>query len=233
LHDQDRDGNAAEIRAEVLPPRGRAAQRRGRGYADGSVEAVLPCLVADPAAAEQVDVVVLVEVGLDSRRPVGGELEEEVVEDVPVGPLRVGGGPGQERRQRCQQDSGADPPLPVGSQVAGHFAGPGTAAGQDRVPQVQFLHERVQVGGEPVVVIAAAGPAGGPAATPVIGDDAVPDGEQLCFLLLPGPPVGQVTVDQDDGRARPVVLVVDPDVGGVLPADRDVRHHEPAFRRAE
>jgi hypothetical protein len=30
-----------------------------------------------------------------------------------------------------------------------------------------------------------------------------------------------------------VVLVVDPDVTGVLPADRDMRHHEPAFRRRQ
>jgi len=233
LHDQDRDGNAGNVSTEVFPPRDRAAQRRGRGHPDGGVEAVLPRLVADPAAAEQVEVVVPVQVRLDSRRAVGGEFNEEIVVDAPVSPVRVGGGPGQERRQRCQQRRGADPPLPVGCQVAGHFPGSGTAAGEHRAPQVQFFQQHVQVGGKRVVVIAGAGPAGGAAAAPVIGDDAVPGTEQGRLLLLPGAPVGQVAVDQDDGRARPVVLVMDPDVSGVLPADRDIRHHEPAFRRRQ
>src|SRR5712691_5262825 len=58
LHDQDRDGDAGNIGVEVLLPRGRAAQRRGRGRPDSDVEAVLPRLVTYPAAAEQVDVVV-------------------------------------------------------------------------------------------------------------------------------------------------------------------------------
>ena len=70
-HDQDRDGDAIQVSAEVFVPRRRAAQRRGRRYADGGVEAVLPGLVADAAAAEQVDVVVPVQVGLDGRRTVG------------------------------------------------------------------------------------------------------------------------------------------------------------------
>jgi hypothetical protein len=30
-----------------------------------------------------------------------------------------------------------------------------------------------------------------------------------------------------------VIFVVDPDVTAVLPAGRDVRHHGPAFRRAQ
>jgi hypothetical protein len=58
------------------------------------VEAVLPCLVADPGAAEQVEVVVPVQVGLDRRRAVGGEFGEERVVDARVSPLWVGGGPG-------------------------------------------------------------------------------------------------------------------------------------------
>src|SRR6516225_1865540 len=79
LYDQDRDGDAGKISAKVFPPRQGAAQRRRRGHRDGDVEAVLPRLVADLAAADQVEVVVLVQVRLDGRGAVGVELDEEIV----------------------------------------------------------------------------------------------------------------------------------------------------------
>jgi hypothetical protein len=57
LHDQDWAGYAGQVGAEVLQPRGGAAERGCRGCPDGDVEAVLPGLVTGPGAAEQIDVV--------------------------------------------------------------------------------------------------------------------------------------------------------------------------------
>jgi len=88
------------------------------------MEAVLPGLVADAAAAEEVDVVVAVQVCLDRYRPVKSEFDEEIVEDGPVSSVRVRVGPGQERRERRerrQQHCAAHTPLPVSSQVAGYL----------------------------------------------------------------------------------------------------------------
>ena len=80
LHDQDRDCDAGNIGPEVFPPCGRTALGRRSGHLDRDLEAVLPGLVADAAAAEEVDVVVAVQVCLDRGRPVKSEFDEEVVD---------------------------------------------------------------------------------------------------------------------------------------------------------
>lgn len=80
LHDHDRDGDARNIGPEVFLPCGRTALDRRRGHLDSNMEAVLPGLVADAAAAEEVDVVVAVQVCLDRGRPVKSEFDEEVVD---------------------------------------------------------------------------------------------------------------------------------------------------------
>src|SRR5580704_9997286 len=67
LHDQDGNGDPGNVSAEILRPGSCTAECRGRRHPDGSVEAVLPRLVTDPAAAEQVNVVIPVQVGLDCR----------------------------------------------------------------------------------------------------------------------------------------------------------------------
>src|SRR5271169_5119577 len=85
----------------------------------------------------------------------------------------------------------------------------------------------MKVGGEGVEVISGAGPARSAGAAPVVGDHPVPGGEQGGLLLFPGVPVQRVPVDQHDGRTGPVILVVDPDSGGVLPPDSDKWHRGP------
>jgi hypothetical protein len=50
------------------------------GGGDGDVEAVLPRLVADPAAAEEIDVVGVVQEVFHRRRPVGGDTHRDGVE---------------------------------------------------------------------------------------------------------------------------------------------------------
>jgi hypothetical protein len=60
----------------------------------------VPCLVADAEAAEQVDVVITVQIDLDSRGPLGTQLSEELVEEAPASTVLMVGG--QEKRQRRQ-----------------------------------------------------------------------------------------------------------------------------------
>jgi hypothetical protein len=57
--------------------------------------------------------------------------------------------------------------------------------GQDRVVQVQVLQERVEVGGERVVVIPGGGLAGVAEPAPVVGDDPVAGVQQHRDLLVP------------------------------------------------
>jgi hypothetical protein len=57
---------------------------------------------------------------------------------------------------------------------------------QDGVVQVEVLQQRVEVGGEGVVVIADGGLAGLAEPAPVVGDDPVPGLQQNRDLLVPG-----------------------------------------------
>ena len=75
---------------------------------------------------------------------------------------------------------------------------------------VQALQQRMQVGGEGVVVIPAGRLAGLAEPAPVIGDDPVPGGQQGRDLLVPGPAAERVAVDQHDGLAGAVIFVVVP-----------------------
>jgi len=168
--------------------------------------------------AEQVDVVGPVQVGLRRGRTVGDDLAPELVEDAGVDPVGVVVGAWQERRQRRQQNRRPYPRRAVGPQVPGHLTGTGAEPDQHRPAQVERVEQGGEVGGERVVVVADAGPAGGAEAAPVVGDDPVPGGQQRGFLLLPGAPIEQVPVHQHHGRALPVVLVVDRNGSGVLPA---------------
>jgi hypothetical protein len=55
-------------------------------------------------------------------------------------------------------------------------------------------------------------------------DDPVAGGQESGLLLLPRIADGQVAVHLDNGQARAVVLVVQTDLAGVLPADSDEWH---------
>src|SRR5580700_6940514 len=81
----DQDGNAdrGQVPPEVFQAGcDAAAGGVGRG-GDGDVEAVLPGLVADPAAAQEIDVVGAVQEVFHRGRPVSGDTRRQAVEDVP------------------------------------------------------------------------------------------------------------------------------------------------------
>src|SRR6266853_1956051 len=93
--------------------------------------------------------------------------------------------------------------------------------------EVEPAEQDVKIAGQRVEVIAGARPARGAEAPPVVGDHPVPGGQQGCLLLFPRVPVQRVAVYQHDRRTGPVILVVDPDSGGILPPDGDKRHRDP------
>ena len=86
---------------------------------------------------------------------------------------------------------------------------------------IQVVQQAVQVGGEGVVVVADDRLAGLAEAAPVVGDDPIAGLQQDRDLLVPGPAAERIAVDQHDRLAGAVVLVVDLDIGRVLPADGD------------
>ena len=79
----DQDGNAdrGEIAPEVFQAGGDAAEGGVGRRGDGDVEAVLPRLVADPAAAQEIDVVGAVHEVFHRRRPVRGDSRRDAVEN--------------------------------------------------------------------------------------------------------------------------------------------------------
>ncbi len=148
----------------------------------------------------------------------------EPVEQALRHPVGVVAGLQQERRDRRHQHAFGHPGRAVGSQVAGDLPGAHRVPDQHRLPQVQVVQQAVQVGGEGVVVVADDRLAGLAEAAAVIGDDPVAGLQQDRDLLVPGPAAERIPVDQHDRLARAVVLVVDLDIGGVLPTDGDFGH---------
>ena len=87
-----------------------------------------------------------------------------------------------------------------------------------------MLQQGGQVGGESVVVVADDGLAGLAEPAAIVSDDPVAGLQQDRDLPIPGPAAERIPMDQHDGLARAMVLIVNLDVGGVLPADCDFRH---------
>ena len=129
-------------------------------------------------------------------------------------------------RDRAEEGDLAEPARAVGPAVAGDLAGAHRETDEDGAAEVEGGHQGVEVGGEGVVVVAAGGLAGLTEAAAVVGDDAVAGADQGGGLALPGVAVEGEAVDEDDGcgAGRAEVLVVELDLGAVLPTDRDVRH---------
>src|SRR5260370_16860535 len=84
----------------------------------------------------------------------------------------------------------------------------------------------VQVLGESVVVVARCWLAGFAEPSPVIRDDAVTRFQKARDLLLPGSTAQRISVDQDDGLTRAVVLIVQIHVAGVFLTNPDVWHSD-------
>jgi len=130
----------------------------------------------------------------------------------------------QERQHRRHQNGRRDPPWAMNGQVAGDLTGPHGESGQYHPAQVEPAEQDVKIAGQCVEVISDAWPARRAEAPPVITDHPVPGGQQGGLLLFSRVPVQRVAVHQYDGRTGPVILVVDPDSGRVLPPDSDKRH---------
>src|SRR5439155_11989819 len=127
-------------------------------------------------------------------------------------------------RNRAEQRRLAYPGRAVRAEVAGDLAGAHGEPDQDHVVEVEVFDQRVQVGGEGVVVVPDGGLAGPAEPAAVVGDHAISGGQQNPVLPLPGVAVERVPVDEHDRLALAVVLVVDVDVGAVFGADLDVGH---------
>jgi hypothetical protein len=141
-----------------------------------------------------------------------------------VDPVRVVLRLRQEGRDGGQERGLGDAARAVRAEVAGDLAGAHREADQRRVAHIERFHQGVQVGGEGVVVVADRRLAGLAEAAAVVGNDPVTGAEQGRDLLFPGPPAEREAVDEDDGTARAVVLVVELDRRRILLTDRHPRH---------
>src|SRR6202035_4052530 len=120
---QDGDADRGQVVPEVFQAGGDAAEGGVGGGGEGDVGAVLPGLVADPAAAQEIDVVGVVQEVFHRGWPVGGDSRGEAVEDAAVDAAGIAGGLEQEGQQRRDQHGRADPCRAVHGQVAGDFPG--------------------------------------------------------------------------------------------------------------
>jgi hypothetical protein len=139
-------------------------------------------------------------------------------------PVGVVAGLQQVRRDRGDEHALGHPRRAVAAQVAGDLPGAHRVPDKYGVAQVEVFEQGIEVGGEGVVVIPGCRLTGLAEPPPVVGDDPVPGVKQDLDLLVPGAAAERVTVDQHDGLAGAVVLVVDLDVGVVLLADADCGH---------
>ena len=156
--------------------------RRGSG---GDVEAGPPRLLADPVRCELVDVVEIVEEVLEVGVAVLDDRGLDALEHLTVDALGIVVGLEQERRNRAEQHGLAHPRGAVLAEVTGDLPGAHREADEHDVLELEFLEQRVQVGGEGVVVEACRRPARVTEAASVVADDAVTGREQLRLLALP------------------------------------------------
>jgi NADPH:quinone reductase len=109
VHYQDRDVDRGQIAAEVFKACGDAAERGVGRCGDGRIKAVLPGLVADPAAVQDIDVVGAVQEVFHRRRAVSGDSRRNAVEDAPLNTLGAVVRLEQEGQQRGHQHGCPDP----------------------------------------------------------------------------------------------------------------------------
>ena len=141
--------------------------------AGGDVEARLPRLLADPLRHQLVDVVEVVEEVLEPGVAVLGDRSLDLLEDLSVDALRVVVRLQQVRRDRTEQRGLAHPCRSVATQVPRHLAAPHREPDEDDVVQVEMLEQRVEVGGEGVVVVADGRLARAAEPAPVVADHAI------------------------------------------------------------
>src|SRR5439155_22849536 len=122
VHDEYRDVDLREISPEVGQPgidTGVAREWRGAGR---DVEAGLPGAVTDSSAAEDVDVVEVVEEILEERVAIVGDGRLDVVEDLAVDTLGVVVGLEYERRDGTETRRFGYPLRPVRGEIARDLA---------------------------------------------------------------------------------------------------------------
>ena len=113
-----RDVDLPEVGAEVGQPGADAGVGRERRGTDRNIEARLPGTVADPGAAEDVEVVEVVEEALEERVAILDDRRLDPFEDLTVDALRVVVGLEHERRDRPEQHRLAHTLRAVGAEVA-------------------------------------------------------------------------------------------------------------------
>src|SRR5256714_1884114 len=122
VHDEYRDVELRQISPEVGQPGIDTCVAREWRSAGRDVEAGLPGPVADSGAAEDVDVVEVVEEILEERVAIVGDACLDVVEDLAVNALGVVVGLKYKRRDGTEQRRFAYPLRPVGGEVARDLA---------------------------------------------------------------------------------------------------------------
>ncbi len=197
------------ILAEVGQSGGHA-RRRPRGRGVGCDVPVGPHdLVTDALAQRHVDVVEVLEKLGQVGKAICRDALHDGVEDAAVHPLGVVGRLQEERRNRGDKDRLLHAVGAVGPQIVCDFSGAHRMADEGGLTQVELRHDRVEIGGEGVVVVAQGGLTGVAEAPAVVGDGPIPGLKQDPDLLLPGSPAQRKAVNEHNGATRAVVLVVE------------------------
>lgn len=114
--------------------------------------------------------------------------------------------------------------MPVSGDIPRELTGAHREAHEYDVAQVEGLEDRVQVGGEGVIVVAAADLGRLPEAATIVGDHPEARREQLACLLLPAMTVERVPVDEHHRLSGSLILVVQLDRRAVLLPNGDEGH---------
>ena len=225
VDDQRRHVDFRQVVTEVGQPGVDTGERRVRRHLLRDGEVRFQRRVADPLGRQFVGVEEVLEEFFEPEVAVFFDRRLDPVEDFARDAFLVVVGLQQEGRDDAEHRHLADPVRAVVAEVAGDLAGAHREAAEDDVlAEREVVEQRLEVGGEGVVVVTGGRLARLAEAAPVVGDDPLAGGEQLRLLFLPGVAFERVAVDEDDRLAGPVVLVVKVDVGAVLFPDGDERH---------
>ena len=184
-------------------------------------------VLADPLAQVVLEVEEVVE---QTGQPGVAVLQDGVLhvgDTGAVDALRVVRGLPERRREAFDEDATVQSIGAAGADVAGEFTGAQREADHGDVTQVELGQHLVEIPGEGVPVVPDRRAAGPAESAPVVGDHAVPGGEQRMELRLPGPAVQWPPMQQDDGPAGAVVLDMELDRLRVLLTYSDGAHFKP------
>src|ERR1051325_4866082 len=178
VNDQCRHVNAGNVLAKILMPGGNARQAGSCRSTDCDIPAGLNRLLANAFPPVNVCVVEVLEELCEEGVPVSRNRFLNTFEYARIHAFRIISGLEEEGWNSADDHGFLQALRTIFSNVPRNFAATHRKACQREVPQLKVRYDFVKVFGKGVVVVASGGLAGSPTPAAVVGNNAMPGGEQ-------------------------------------------------------